>query len=490
MAHEPWDFAAVCFPALDRICSDFIEFHPPRMPGISQKLFEFYHDVVSSAYRFLDLMLSRLLQFTTAEDVVMIVSDHGYFTGDSRPASRPEDEGHSLAWQRPRGLLTMKGPGIRRDELVFGGNVLQITPTILSLFGLPVGEDMEGGVLREAFVEAPVASRIATWDEETGEKSDPPPKFDPRESQRSASRSGETCQHESASDSARAVAAVKRQNTWNLALAYLDAEQPAAALPLLESVYASRPERTDYAETLARCQMRLGRLNEAEETLQAILDVAGDGALAQLLLGNLACDRGDFEGSLNHLLTAERRNPRLPGLHNQVGLALSKLGQWKDAERSFRRALELTPDDPWSHLGLAHALLRTGRYSDAAASALDAIGRRYHLPLAHITLGLALCGLRDWPRAIVALENAARLAPTLASPHRILARLYRRMAGKRDDAVAPWQTATENAARHHKQASPEEGTRTEKPRRGENEIASESEAGSMHMPESLNPQNL
>ena len=41
----------------------------------------------------------------------------------------------------------MAGPASDRGELLHGASVLDIAPTILSLYGLPVGEDMDGKVL-------------------------------------------------------------------------------------------------------------------------------------------------------------------------------------------------------------------------------------------------------------------------------------------------------------------------------------------------------
>jgi arylsulfatase A-like enzyme len=44
----------------------------------------------------------------------------------------------------------MPAPASSRDALIHGANLLDMTPTILTLFGLPVGEDMDGEPLLEA----------------------------------------------------------------------------------------------------------------------------------------------------------------------------------------------------------------------------------------------------------------------------------------------------------------------------------------------------
>ena len=45
----------------------------------------------------------------------------------------------------------VSGPGIVKDEFLYGANVLDVAPTLLALYGLPIGADMDGKVLTGAF---------------------------------------------------------------------------------------------------------------------------------------------------------------------------------------------------------------------------------------------------------------------------------------------------------------------------------------------------
>ncbi len=69
----------------------------------------------------------------------------------------------------PDGVLIAAGPGIRRGHRFDHASVLDITPTLLALLGLPVGKDMEGRVLHEIFEEEYWAGRevqfIDTWED-------------------------------------------------------------------------------------------------------------------------------------------------------------------------------------------------------------------------------------------------------------------------------------------------------------------------------------
>jgi len=67
------------------------------------------------------------------------------------------------------GILVMHGPGIRKDTLIAGPNLLDIAPTLLTLFGLPVGEDMDGQPILDAFEEPPEVESIPSWDDVEGD---------------------------------------------------------------------------------------------------------------------------------------------------------------------------------------------------------------------------------------------------------------------------------------------------------------------------------
>ncbi|HEY7180100.1 MAG TPA: alkaline phosphatase family protein [Blastocatellia bacterium] len=52
----------------------------------------------------------------------------------------------------PKGMMILYGPGVRRGVRIAEANNLDIAPTLLTLMGLPVPEEMKGRVLSEAFV--------------------------------------------------------------------------------------------------------------------------------------------------------------------------------------------------------------------------------------------------------------------------------------------------------------------------------------------------
>ena len=91
---------------------------------------------------------------------VMIVSDHGFLSG----AKRPTHDVDPAQWHRNFGIVVLAGPGIKKDAILHGATLLDIAPTVLAMFGLPVGGDMEGKVLVNAFEAIPEFERIVSWE--------------------------------------------------------------------------------------------------------------------------------------------------------------------------------------------------------------------------------------------------------------------------------------------------------------------------------------
>jgi predicted AlkP superfamily phosphohydrolase/phosphomutase/tetratricopeptide (TPR) repeat protein len=428
LEHEPWDFGAVYYNTIDHFSHAFMAYHPPRMEGVPEPEFGLYKDVVNSAYRLHDLLLGRLLQLAGPDTTVILLSDHGFHSDLLRPQHTPMIPSGPTIWHRPLGILAMRGHAIKRDERIYGASLLDIAPTVLTLFGLPTGQDMEGRVLVEAFEPPPELNFIPSWEEVPGDAGMHTGETD-LEPEQSAALLEQFIAlgyiNRPDKDRNRAAAACRREQNWNLARVYIETARYAEALELLEQIHFEAPERSDIAFLLARCQARLGLLDEGEQTVAPMLSALGDAAFGLLIRGNIAFDRGRYAESLKLLLEAEKAEPRLPDLHLAIGNTYLRSFRYADAERAFEHALEIDPHNAQARLGLALALLRQRRYDEAAGAAILAVGLQHHLPMGHFYLGCALVRLEMIERAIPAFEMAVRQRGPLFLTHRWLARLYK-----------------------------------------------------------------
>jgi hypothetical protein len=133
--------------------------------------------------------------------------------------------------------------------LVFGATVLDVAPTVLTWFGLPIGEDMEGRVLLEGFGEAPEVTRVASWELNAARVSPP---------------AAEAC---GSGPSSPASATLQRESDWNLAQSFMDAGRYEEALPVLEQLFRAFPERVELGQGLFQTGVRGSTVWGAELSL-------------------------------------------------------------------------------------------------------------------------------------------------------------------------------------------------------------------------------
>jgi len=492
MQWEPWDFMAVYYDALDHFGHGFQQYHPPRLPWIPEKDFELYKEVITNAYRYHDQMLGALLTLAGPDTTVILVSDHGFHPDHLRPRECPLEPAGPAAQHREYGIFVARGPCLKRDEIIHGATLLDITPTVLMLYDLPVGEDMDGKPLVNIFREPPPVKTIPTWDAVPGPDGRHPPEtqLDPVEAQAAIDQLVALGYIERPPDDmAQAQAEAVRELHYNLARDYIGAGLFGNALPLLEELATRWPDDYRFGVLRVRCLQQLGRLTEARPLLEELLarrernaalaaerlrqwtaehpgfqfekldpqtqqqlrrwereSVPNPHALHSLM-GALLFAEGRETEALDHLQKAAQADADRPGIYLQMGEVYLKMRRWTDAESAFQQALRLDAENAAAHLGLCQAWLGQRRFHEAAGAALQAVGLQYHNPLGHYLLGVALQRLGRIARAVEALRVALAQNPNFVEAHERLAQLYENRLKNLEAAAAHRRLATEAAQR-------------------------------------------
>ena len=424
-----WDFMAIYYRAVDEISHRFMHYHPPKMDGITDEDFEIYQHVIKGTYRAHDMMLQRLLQLAGPDTTVILVSDHGFHSDHLRPTYTPRVPAGITVWHRNQGVLIAKGPGINTtNEPVYGARLLDIAPTVLHAMSQPIGDDMEGRVLSEIFAEDRPVKSIPTWESLDGKKQS--------RGSLSAEESAALLEQfvalgyidEVSDDPTEAADETNRENKWSLARAYLYSGKYEDALPLLEDCFTAYPERTDYAQLLARTQLNLGLAIEAEETLAVCMETFGNSIAAHMLQGQIELEKGDHQAALKHLQIIREQAPEHPQILVLLCRCWIATGQYDDARQSAKTLLRLDPDNYQARLTLARIALLQDKNAQAATDlALEAIQLEYGDPRAHTTLGNALLQLGQLKEAEQALVNSLRLHPDNAQATQALIRVYKQL---------------------------------------------------------------
>ena len=163
----PTRFSAVRFPGVDAVGHYYLRFANPFAFGdVSEEERRRYGRVLEQYYGFLDMHVGRMIDRLGPEDVLLVVSAFGM---------EPLSPGKRVL-ERLVGNPAISGTHERSPDgflLAFGlpvqpgrpprASVVDVAPTILYFFGLPVGRDMEGFARTELFRSSFTAERPVSY---------------------------------------------------------------------------------------------------------------------------------------------------------------------------------------------------------------------------------------------------------------------------------------------------------------------------------------
>jgi hypothetical protein len=149
------DFEAIYFRGNDIVSHFFWRYMEPETwkqmpPG---EMIETFAPVIDRYYELADEMIGKLLEFRDENTIVVVLSDHG-FAGHRGYPGFDGTVAMGTDMHREQGTIVLSGPHIVPGTTIEGASVLDVTPTVLVLSGLPVGRDMDGKPLTAAIDQA------------------------------------------------------------------------------------------------------------------------------------------------------------------------------------------------------------------------------------------------------------------------------------------------------------------------------------------------
>jgi serine/threonine-protein kinase len=166
------------------------------------------------------------------------------------------------------------------------------------------------------------------------------------------------------------------------------------------------PTSDDAFRDLAKSYQLLGRMDEAERTLQKAIQI----------------------------------RPQYYAGYYRLGALYMQLARYPDAIENFKRATELSPDRPNTYASLGGAYVAAGQYSDAVAALEKAISIRPTWG-AYNNLGMAQLYQRNYDASVKAFEQGAVLGTRQYIVLGNLARAYYWAPGRRADAEDAYRRA-------------------------------------------------
>jgi eukaryotic-like serine/threonine-protein kinase len=190
--------------------------------------------------------------------------------------------------------------------------------------------------------------------------------------------------------------------------------KPEEALTVLETATRRHPSWKRLAR-LARLEKQLGRIDDARGHLQELLRNSPGNVEGLSLLAQLELSSGDPGRAAELYGELVQRSPGIAALSN-LGLAYFLLGDYQKAAETFGRAVEQEPRNPFYALNLADAYILLGRREEAERLYRRVLDLIAHDPAASTwqffsVQAQALAHLGEGRKAIGALQEALRLAP-------------------------------------------------------------------------------
>jgi tetratricopeptide (TPR) repeat protein len=408
LAADAWRLTVVRYALIDRLAERFLMFHPPCGPGVHEAAFAAYREVIAAAHVLLDELLGEIVAAAGPGACIAVASDRGLHWGHLRSPDGRGDRPRAA----PFGLLTLAGPGVRRDERISGATILDVCPTLLHVLGLPRGADMDGRVLHEAFAPdhplgAGGTSEIPSWDASPAKAP------------------------AAAGGAAPDDDAFARSRRLTLARCLLAAGEWAAAEPILRDLVESDPADVAGAVEWAECLRSLGQPLEAVEVLRRVAAAVPAGSDTDLSppLATALVAAGQPAEAVEILRAAlAAHGPRIDLL---VGLAQAEAAcdRFAEAAEACRRVLDRDDRHRPALVIFASALYRLRRYAEAADAARQAVALSHVDPPTHLLLGTALAACGRPEDAIAALEIACRQDPGLTEARERLATVHARQRG-------------------------------------------------------------
>lgn len=227
--------------------------------------------------------------------------------------------------------------------------------------------------------------------------------------------------------------------------ALADEGQYAAGLALLDQVAADDPLAGMAGLRRAALLDKLDRPDEAAAEFRRVAAMFPGASQPYARLGDMLRARQRWAEASEAYDEAIRRVTTPSSVHWPLfysrGIARERDGHWPEAEADFRRALELSPEQPYVLNYLGYTWVERGEHLAEARRMLErAVALRPQDGNIADSLGWALFKMGDIPGAVRWLERAVELEPRNSVINDHLGDAYW-MAGRRREAQFQWRRA-------------------------------------------------
>ena len=361
------------------------------------------------------MMLGRKLQLIDDDTTVLVMSDHGYESGSRRIMEMPKLNAAPALEHRNFGMFAAMGPNIKKNTKLYGLGLMDIAPTILHHFNLPIGKDMDGRVIGEMFKNFKNPEYIKSWDLVEGDfgELDKNAKTDVLSDQEAMQQLIDLGYIDAPDqDKTAAIRKTRCDLQHNLATVYKgNREYDKAEKILLELIKEKAPiDVTQFYRDLVAIKIAKKEFLKAAEYFNKMKEVN-----TQIRYNLFFIESEILEGlgytdkALKVLQDALSERSDISELWYCIGVLQYKMGDFILAKSSFENAIERMQDMAKYHRVLAETLYKLKEYEEAVDYAITSIELVHNVAAAHYILAQSLEKLGDFDNAKTAYTTAKSL---------------------------------------------------------------------------------
>jgi tetratricopeptide (TPR) repeat protein len=402
---SPHGLAMIYYEGPDTASHLFMRYRPPLLAGVTPRDMELFGGIVDRYYERQDRFIGEIVDQAGPDADVLVVSDHGFKSDTNRPPnSDPRiGKGNAADWHTPIGVLIAAGPGVREGAHLGSASVLDVAPTVLSLYGLPAARDMDGQPLAEALTPEFANAHPVAWIDSYGGARQPP------EEEIAASADDPELL-----EKLRSLGYVGEERTTafnNRGVIALDEGDVDAAIADFSRAQQMGDNGPMVRINLARAWMLKGDLDKAQALAEQVLKESGEDKSALLLLGIVEAKRDRLDAAEARLRRALGIDPTLVQARSKLGEILQKRGRDDLALEEYRKVIEIAPLSPIEHNNIGNILRKQGRIDEAMEAYREALRCDAQYIGACNNLGLCLQEKGRLDEAMALYQKALAIRP-------------------------------------------------------------------------------
>jgi len=183
-----------------------------------------------------------------------------------------------------------------------------------------------------------------------------------------------------------------------------------------------------------------GKFDEAYRAFQGAQKILGPDPVIYDRLGGSAFSRGDYDDAVRYMREALEHYPQMTELHANLAMALAKQGETDEAMQEYWAELQLDPTSSFAHAGLAGLLEKAGDDDAALEHYNFALQFRPDNEYALLKTAFLLIRHKRYDEALTRAQKAMQVNPKQYRAHNAIG-LIMQMRGNTEQAIRHYNEA-------------------------------------------------